>query len=660
MASKPNGPTAGKSKGPTGPVTYRRDARDLKEDDPNKRQGRKVGPSSANAASSEWQDAPEGQVHSRVFSYLPMLESRQSSLFNRFPYLEALYDPNNPVAAAVLAGKQRDHVSENIVASSIDTLAGVIASVEVDPKVETDGADWGQQRTARHLEWYASGLMALLGVFDISNTGFRASAKKGTGLAKVTVDRNKRINVQALQPDDVIVDEQETQFGDTAKSLHHRQHNISKERLKAEYPAKASEIDGAGNFSNSNAQRRVRYPSEGITRCVVIESWYLPVGCKGDDYYRPGRHMKCIDGCDILDEEYTKDHFPIARMLWEPRAGGWYGISAAERIAGIQRALNRRNKQIERQLDQLAFPMRFVRINDANLAAKPMSDLGMVAVYKGEKPVTEFGPAVSGETYQSRQDLKSAGFEEVGLSRLQAQSQKPGGLDSGAALRAYRDQTSDRFNTQSKAYERFVLDIVLLILECCKELDKDAPVVMAPSKFGSRKIKWSQVDMGDLRIQLSAAATLPKSDAGRRQTILEWSQAGVISTDETRELLRHPDLESAMSLYTAALESVDWCLERIADGEVVMPEPFMNLKMIIWRSQQQYLRWQMNGAPEHILESCRQFGVQAAAMGAPPPAVNDNAMAGAAPPGPMPPPNVGPDISAPSSALAANAQYQVA
>jgi hypothetical protein len=69
-----------------------------------------------------------------------------------------------------------------------------------------------------------------------------------------------------------------------------------------------------------------------------------------------------------------------------------------------------------------------------------------------------------------------------------------------------------------------------------------------------------------------------------------------------------------MSLYTAAIENVEYCLEEIADGNIVMPEPFMNLKLLVWRAQQEYLNWSADGAPETVLENLRALIVQAAWM----------------------------------------------
>jgi hypothetical protein len=553
-----------------------------------------------------WQTAPKGAVNENIFREVPELEQRQSAIYERFVRLETLYDPNN---AAADASENRGVVIENVVASNVDTVKAVVAETEVSPRVETDGADWSQQRRARHLEWYSEALMALHEVHPKARRAFKEAAKKGKGCAKVYADRNKQLHVDHILPDDLIVNDLECRFEQRPRQLHHRQLNVSKEALKIEWPEFKDKIDRAGSARGSGSSgRRVQYSSKRQHETIVIESWFLPVGTKGKKYYRPGRHTICIDGWDLLDEPWEEDFFPIADMDWESRSGSWFGISGAERIVGHQLTLNKLNWQVDRQHDQLAVPTTYVRPADANLATKSTSRLGTIAVYRGaDVPKTVIPNSVSGETLNHRERTKSSSFEEFGQSRMTTTATKPPGLDSGIALREYKDQTTQRFATQEKEFERFILHIVWLMLWTCKQLGKDAPVVLRPSRFGKKKIQWSEVDMGDLKVQLAAASTLSRTPAGRLQTVLEWAQAGVIAQDEARRLLNHPDLERSMSLYTAALDKVEYDLERMADGEDVMPDPFTNLEMAAWRSHMQYELWVTDGAPEEVLERVRQY-----------------------------------------------------
>jgi hypothetical protein len=496
--------------------------------------------------------------------------------------------------------------------------------------------------------------MVLLGVSPKCRSAFKESTKKGNGLVRVE-EVFEEPRVRHVMVENVVVDQDETR--DSRPPLQfHEWVSVDADELIARFPSKEADIERA-RASRSSTWRTNRRVRPSVTNEVTyLESFRLPVGKKGLKGYRPGRHTITVDGADIFEEKWEKDHFPYACIVYTERTTSWYGIGGAERIAGIQRALNKRNWQIERALEYGALPTTYVRPADANLTVKT-SRVGAVAVVKGDYPHTVTPQAVSAETYQSRLALRDSASEEFGQSRLATHAAKPAGLDSGVALREYRDQSSQRFALQEKAFEQLVLDVVTLVIEVCKDLGEKAPEMMRHSRFGSKRIKWSDVDMKDVKIQIKPASNLNRTPAGRKQLVIEFAQAGIISQDEARRLMGEPDLESSLSLYTAAIESVEHCLDEIAEGRIVVPEPYMNAKATVWRSQQEYLKWVNDGAPEEILEALRQFVVTAAyIVDQQEQPANQNtapgAMPGAAPPLPGAPPDAIPGgMAAPVGAV---------
>jgi hypothetical protein len=564
-----------------------------------------------------WWKSDEGQAHKVVFEYVQAVEREQADIYDRFVKLTHLYDPNAPNTGDNRRGnEQLGMVQENVIASNVDTVAAVVASTDIRARFMTDDADWSTQRRAKRLELYAEQIGIDLGVQAKCRLGFKmGAALKGTALVKVYVDQWKQIQVDSVLPDDIIVDERECQNGGKPRQMHQRM-MVSREELCAQFPDYDAEIERAqrSGVGLSATNRWAGYRSVENDDVVVVESWRLPFGKRGSKGYTPGRHTITIDGADLLDEEWHKPHFPFAVMRWSERANAWYGISLAERIAGHQRALNKRNWQIDRQLDLGAVPITYVDLADANLAIKAVNRAGTIVPIKGNRPQTVIPPAVSGEIYKSRDDLKQSAHDESGVSRMAAHASKPAGLDSGVALREYRDATTQRFALQEKAFEQFVLDTIVLVLDCCKDLGEAAPTVVRKGQFDRKMIEWSEVDMGEVRVQIQAASTLSRTPAGRTQLVMELAQAGIVSTDTARRLLGHPDLARELSLYTSALEAIEEQIEQIADGEIVVPEPFDNHQMIVWRGQAQYLLWRAAKAPEDVLEALRQYVVLAAHM----------------------------------------------
>lgn len=561
-----------------------------------------------------WWNAPKNKAHSLVTTYVQGVEQRQGKLFEKFLKLDSMYDPNSVRAEARgRAGLDTlGMVTENVIASNVDTVTAAIAATDVRARFMTDDADWSVQRTARHLEWYADGLAKQLDVAQKCQLGFKSSAIKGTGLIHVFTDGSGELRAEHAPVDEFVVDESESHSASPRQM--HRRCSRDRDELKVMFPGNDDVIENAQPGRRGTWQLWASYRPTQANEIVVVWSWRLPVGTKGKKGYRPGREVVSVDGHTLLDRKWHKTFFPVARFAWSEPVYGWYGIGGAERIAGHQRALNRRNWQIDRLLQQNAVPTTYVRQADANLAMRTTNELGTIAVIKGDVPHTVQPPIVNKETYASRDQLKASAFEEFGVSRMAAQSMKPSGLDSGVALREYRDQTTQRFALQEKGFERFVLDVVWLLIDACKDLGADAPTMQRRTRFGNRRIPWASVDMKDVKVQICAASTLPRTPAGRMQTVLEWAQAGVVSMDEARRLMQHPDIDRSLSVYTAALEAIEHAFEEIEDGAIVMPEPYDNLKMAVWRGQMEYLRIRDDGAPEDVLEAIRQYVVQAAAI----------------------------------------------
>lgn len=626
-----------------------------------------------------WWRTPKNQAHADIQTYIQAVEKRHFKHFDKFRKLEAMYDPNS-IRADKPPGEM-GIVDENVIAQNVDTVHAAIAATDVRARFMTDDANWSEQKRARQLEWYAEGIGKLLDVDEKCRMAFKNAALKGSGFVHVYADRFDQIRVEHVPVDEIVVDEAEIHNGMPAQL--HRRRMVDREELKALYPGFDDEIDDAQTTSSGRWKLWAGYRPVEQNDVVVTESWRLPIGVEGRRGYRAGRHVVAIDGTTLLDEKWKKPFYPLARIVWCEPPSGWYGISLGERIAGHQRVINRMNWQVDRALQQWAVPVRFVRPSDIGLAVKAVNAAGAIVPVRGEMPKTEIPPAVSGEVYNRLERVKSGAFEESGVSRLAAQSVKPAGVDSGVALREYRDQTTQRFSIQEKAFETLKLDVVVLILDVCHDLGDAAPRIMRRTRFSTKKIAWKQVYREDVKIQIAAASTISRTPAGRMQTVLEWAQAGIVSQDEARRLLRHPDLEKAMSLYVAALENVEYGLEEIEEGRVMVPEPFMNLKMIVWRGQMRLLELStLPDVPEDILEAMRQFVVQAAWMIAQPAnAQQDNAAAGMQPaadaaanangaPGAMPPgagagmpPLPGgppPNGPAPQAALAPQAMQLVA
>lgn len=569
-----------------------------------------------------WWKAPKNEAHKKTIEFVNRAEDELGDTFTRLFRLEYLYDPNNPDADR----RQQDRVTENAIASNVDTVHAVIAAVDIRPRYMTDGADWKQQRTARRLEWYSEDLGIRYDVLPKCRKAFKECAKKGNGLVKVhAVFYEPRVEHVLIE--NVVVPEDECRDGREPRQMHQWDY-IDADELEARFPDAVAEIRKA---RETGRRRRGSYSRHLLSNDIeCLWSYRLPVGVKGKKGYKPGRVTLVINEKTLLDKDLDKPHFPFAAVIWSDRINSYYKISAAERIMGIQRALNKNNWVIEKGNDNTVAPPIYVRPADANIGAKS-NRINGYTVYRGDKPETVQHQTVSNETYNRNRSLKEAAQQEFGQTSMATHGAKPAGLDSGIALREFKDQTTQRFAAQEASFEYLLLWSHYLLIEVCKELGAKAPKVTRRTRFGRETMAWKDVDLGDVRVQMKAAANLNRTPAGRTQLVIEFAQAGIISTDQARRLLQHPDIERELSLYTSALEAVEHALDAIADGKVVVPEPYDNHEMIVWRGQREYLQWRDDGAPEEVLEALRQYIVTAAWFVSKKGAVNQNMAPGAAP-----------------------------
>lgn len=562
-----------------------------------------------------WWDARKDDAHTLMFQKCQTVESRQAEYYDRLLKLAMLYDPfetlgHDDQSIENAPGRHAD-VSENVAAENVDTVTAIIAKWAGRAVFMTDDGDWSTQRQAVQLERYSEGLVKRAKVHEIGPRCFKDAAVLGMSYAKVYTCEDD-IKVQRVIADEIVVDEQACRTS-PAREMFHRA-RVDADVLISEYPDAEQEILAARG-GGSGFARWAGYLTIGQNEVLLLEGWRLPIGKRGTRGYIPGRHVLAVSNKSLVDEDFHRKAFPFAVLRWGDRITGHHGLGLVEGLAGHQREINTLNLQEGAILDTHALPTTMVHISELDTIKRMAeTEVGRFVPWKTREPKVVTPQGLTNQLAVRREQLKASAFERSGVSRLSAHGQKPAGLDSGAAQREYQDITTQRFAIQEKAYERFFLDIVEQMLMCASEMaeEGDAPVISYRASYLTRQIKWADVDMRDVEVQIQAANTLSKTLAGRSQTIIEWAQSGVITPDQARALMEHPDLEGTLSMYTAAQEDLERCIEAILDGEDLVPDPYQNLKMGIWLFQMSMLKARGNGAPEEILEALRTWITQAA------------------------------------------------
>ncbi len=169
-----------------------------------------------------------------------------------------------------------------------------------------------------------------------------------------------------------------------------------------------------------------------------------------------------------------------------------------------------------------------------------------------------------------------------GISAMSAASQKPAGLNSGAAIRSFDDLQTDRFAALQKRYQNFYTDLAYLVTEEASDIAKDTGeyLTVYPGRDGSREVDLPEaVVLRDTYIfQCFEESALPRDPAGRQAKISEMFAAGEIDRQEFRRLSSFPDLQQSDSLALALeeriLKNLDDIIEKGEKG-YCPPDPFL-------------------------------------------------------------------------------------
>jgi hypothetical protein len=487
-------------------------------------------------------------------------------------------------------GGQQNRVSINVIKSCVDTLVAKIAKNKIKVSFLTSGGTLEQQTRGRNLTKFMYGHQQDTDAFSLYKLCFRDACIFGTGAIK-TIKEGGKIKKERVFPDEIIVDPADSYYGDP-RSLFHRRF-VAKQTLKDKFPKQAADIDAVKAiemFKGDSTEPML----------LVVEAWRQPRG-------ETGRHLVCIDGVNLVDEEWKHDHFPFSFLKYCDPMLGFFGSSLPEEIAGIQLEINRVTRHIQESQRLISHPRIFHEMTSKFNPAHFVNGIGTFIPYSGVKPTVDIPQSVGVEVYNWLENLVKKAYEIVGISQLSAMSHKPAGLDSGKALREYSDIESERFITIGQAYERFIVE------DCLRScmLFTDNHVVSSSSKEnGLEKLRWGDIKlpMDEFTMQVFPVSALPQTPAAKLQMVTELKNEGYLTPEEAANLLDYPDLDSNTMTRLAPTKLVKKNIEdALLEGKYTPPEPFIPLAMALQTAQRYFCWAQLHDFPEKRLELVQRY-----------------------------------------------------
>lgn len=562
--------------------------------------------------------------------------ARQAAIYARLYGNMSLFNFMGSGLARVEQGNglPTDRPTFNLIQSAADTLVSKISQSRPAPVFLTDNGDYKQRKLAKQLNNFILGEFYQTKAYEKVAIQLRDGLVEGTGCIKVYESQDNKVSLDRVLLTELFTDMSESIHGDPRQLYQVKL--VDRAVLIENFPKFKQNIKLAEKAFPDDSADSSKTVSDMV---MVVEGWRLPSGKDAKD----GRHAIACSAGIIHDEPWTKDKFPFIFLHYAPRLLGFWAQGLAEQLMGTQLEINSLLFTISKAIKLVGVPRVFLEKGSKVVKAHFNNEIGAIVEYSGTKPIYEVAPCVPQELYAQLQRLIDYGYQQCGVSALDASAQKPAGLNSGEAIRSYDDISTDRMASLSRRYDNVFIDLAYAITDLAMDIAKrDGKYqTVYPNKNGTKQIDLPKLDLiqDPFVIQCFNMSSLPKDPAGRLQKVTEMIQSGMLTLKEGRRLLDYPDLEQNEKLANAGEERIFQILDEVVeDGKYTPPDPFMDLDLATELTVAYYNLYVGAKLEEDRAEMLRTFFTQVGALkqAAQPPMPAPGAMPGGAVPQALP------------------------
>lgn len=610
---------------------------------------------------SWWTKSPD-EAHQCASASLDAINQRSIGRLRSFLLYASLY-ANQPLSGFSPGGYTRylneQRISLNVTQNAIDALVSKLTKNRATVSFETEDGNYDKKRKAQDMDDWVKGNFYQSKFHDISPGVVLDACIYGTGFMKTFwSDQDKCTRYNRVYPWEIRVDDRASMYGDPPTLFQGKYYdktrllemlNLLKDKLSTEEKELREKIE-AGSASEDEWEQLDPQYDKTENQIKVWEGW-KPSSREGK---RDGGHIIFIRGATISIEKYKHRNYPFSKLHpMQPQMGYW-GAGFCERLAGVQREINRLVRDIQSAMHLLAKPHWMIEGNSKVAAQHLNNDIATIIRYSGATPPQVYVPqSMSAEVFNHLQWLYKTAYEITGISQLSAQSQKPAGLYSAVGIRTYLDVETERFTDFSHNIENWTRDVAERSIEVAR--DNGSAVVSAFTGDGTREIDLSDVDLGkDAVIRVSPTSVLPGTQAGKLSYVSELMDRQIITENtDALELLGWPDTDRWVRGKLAARRVIERNIDAMLKGQAVTPEAADNHVLAAVLVTEAYHRARLDGVKADKLGLLLNYLTSTQALMKPPPAppAPDMPMPGAPPPVPggappmmagEPPPPMGP------------------
>ena len=572
----------------------------------------------ASVLSQWWTEKDSNKASAQVLASAAYLKESQQFRYKQTATYARLYGNQSLFSFAgqniskmdQTLGLPAERPTFNLIQSVTDTLVSRIGQSRPAPVFLTDNGDYKQRTLAKKLNNFILGEFFHTKAYEKAGIALRDALVTGTGVLHVYEGPDNRVEIERVLQTELLVDPNEAMYGDPRQM--YRLKLIDRKVLEAAFPKFKEKVAMATKATPDNSADSSKSVADLV---MVVESWHLRSGKHAKD----GRHIIACSAGNLVDEEFTKDRLPFTFIHYSPRLLGFWSQGVAEQLMGTQMELNSILYTISKAIKLVGVPRVFVEESSKVTSTSFNNNIGTIVKFRGVKPEYEVAQSNAPELYAERDKLIAYGYQQCGVSALQASSQKPQGLDSGEAIRSYDDISTDRFASLSRRYDDAFVDLAYLIIDKAKDITEEmgSYSTVYPNKNGTKEIDLKKTDLinDEFIIQCFTQSSLPKDPAGRLAKVTEMMQAGMITMSEGRRLLDYPDLEQIEKLANAGEERIFQILDDIIeDGKYTPPDPFMDIQLATTLTTQYINLYGSAKLPESKMQLLRDFFTQVQAI----------------------------------------------
>lgn len=497
---------------------------------------------------------------------------------------------------------------ENVVRSIIKAAMPRVAKGAAKPMLLTEAGKWSDRVRARRLERVVIGDFERSGVYPMWRKMIRDAAVWGTAAIRV-FNRDDRPAYERVFPWQLCVDPRDAYYGEPR--CVYQWCYVDRLVLASLYP------DAEGDIMRAQAERsddiegvQSLFQGEGKDQLLVWRAWHLPSSEGAGD----GRYVCALGQDTLLEEsEWKHDSFPFVVFRWDDPLIGFWGEGLVREVAGHQYEIGALTRAMRMSI-RSAVPRTYVARGSEIVESDLDDRIGPIIEYIGQVPQTVVPQAFSADWAAWLRATVEGAFRQTGVSQMSAASQKPAGLNSGAALMKYDDIEDTRHLGPAVAAEQCIIELAKQTIRVRKEIAEaggnQRVTAWDAGKRIYRSIDWKEVDMDNdvFTVRVYPVSSLPSTVAGKTEVVEQWFQSGIIDAEERRQLIDIPDTEQYAQLHNAPSDYVWQQIERMLfDGDVERPDPTVSMTTAIKIGRLAYCAALRDGCPEENLQLLRNY-----------------------------------------------------